>query len=146
VNDWTEWKLNWTNPSTDIGGTLTLFLDNSMSESPDFITPEKPDLDPLHADWTFFDDFFYVDESIGINKDLVKYDLYTYPNPATDVLYLSIMKTLKSVEVYNTMGQKVIRLDNPDRTLNVSTLKTGIYFLNVLDEEGVMHKAKFLKQ
>jgi hypothetical protein len=146
VTEWTEWKLQWTNPSTDIGGTLTMFLENSMSESPDFITPEKPELDPLHADWTFFDDFYYGLAPTGTNRDLVKYDLYTYPNPASDILYLSIMKTLESVEVYNAMGQKVIRLDNPDRTVNVSNLKTGIYFITVLDEDGVMHMAKFLKQ
>ncbi|MBE0652273.1 MAG: hypothetical protein IH594_00655, partial [Bacteroidales bacterium] len=73
VNEWTEWKLTWTNPSTDIGGTLTLFLDNSMGESPEFITPEKPDFDPAHADWTFFDDFYYgIAEPVGINRDLVK--------------------------------------------------------------------------
>ena len=32
--DWTEFRLNWTNPSTDIGGTLTMMLDNEAPASP----------------------------------------------------------------------------------------------------------------
>ena len=57
VDNWTEWKYTWTNPSTDIGGNLTLFLDNTLPASPFYLTPEVTTLDPEHAGWTFFDDF-----------------------------------------------------------------------------------------
>jgi len=144
--DWTEWKLNWTNPSTDIGGTLTLFLDNDPTDSPDYITPEKTSFDDAHAGWTYFDDFFYgIAEPGGIRTELVKYDLHTYPNPASDVLYLSLQIPLNRVEVYNSIGQRMMDLDHPDRVLDVSSLREGMYFLNVTDEEGMVHKAKFLK-
>jgi hypothetical protein len=145
--DWTEWKLNWTNPSTDIGGTLTLFLDNDLTDSPDYITPDKQAFDDMHAGWTYFDDFFYGEaEPGGINRDLVQYDLHTYPNPASDVLYLSLQVPLSRVEVFNTIGQRMMDLDHPERILDISSLDEGMYFLNVTDKEGVVHKAKFLKQ
>lgn len=146
-DDWVEWKLNWTNPSTDIGGTLTLFLDNDLTDSPDYITPDKQSFDDMHPGWTYFDDFVYgIAEPEGVNMDLVQYDLHTYPNPASDVLYLSLQIPLSRVEVYNSVGQRMLDLDHPERILDISSLTGGMYFLNVTDEEGVVHKAKFLKR
>ncbi len=146
VAEWTEATLNWTNPNTDIGGTLTMFLDNDMGDSPEYITPEKQEFDNAHADWTYFDDFFYgIAEPIGINKDLVQYDLYTYPNPASEVLYLSLQIPLHRVEIYNALGQLQMNLDTPERILDISVLGKGIFFINATDENGIVHKAKFIK-
>jgi len=146
VADWTEVVLNWTNPAADIGGTLTMFLDNDMGDAPDYITPDKQDFDYENADWTFFDDFFYgVAEPEGINRNLVRYDLYTYPNPASDVLYLSLQIPLTRVEVYNSVGQRQLDLQNPDRILDISRLEGGVFFIHATDESGVVHKAKFIK-
>ncbi|MEX0987061.1 MAG: T9SS type A sorting domain-containing protein [Bacteroidales bacterium] len=147
VTDWTEWKLFWTNPAGDIGGTLTMFLDNDLSDNPDHITEAKPDFDDAHADWTYFDDFYYgFGQPDNVKSDKVQFGLKTYPNPATEMLYLSIMDPLRRIEVYNAMGQQVMVEVNPDRKLNVSGLADGIYLLNVVDEQGVVHKAKFLKR
>jgi hypothetical protein len=147
VAEWTEVNLSWTNPADDIGGTLTMFLDNDSGEAPEYITPDKQEFDYDHSDWTFFDDFFYgIAEGTGINRDLVQYDLYTYPNPATDVLYLSLQIPLRRVEVFNAVGQRQIDLNNPDRILDISTLEGGIFFIHATDGNGVVHKAKFIKQ
>lgn len=148
VADWTEWTLDWTNPSTDIGGTLTLHLDNDMTDMPDIIIPnEKEGFDDESTGWTYFDDFVYgVAEPKGIDRNRVQYDLKTYPNPARDVLYLSITIPLNRVDVYNSLGQLQMHLDHPDRVLNVGGLGEGIYFINATDEQGVVHKAKFVKR
>lgn len=143
--DWTQWNLTWTNPTSDIGGTLTLFLDNDLTDNPDMITPEKATFDDSHAGWTYFDDFVYG-ITTGIDRNRVSYDLHTYPNPAVDVLYLSIQVPLDRVEVYNALGQLRMSLDRPERILQISGLGDGIYFLNVTDEMGVVHKAKFVKR
>ncbi len=146
VNEWTEVTLNWTNPDGDIGGTLTMFLDNEMGDAPEYITPDKQDFDYDHSDWTFFDDFVYgIAEPIGIDPDRAVYDLYTYPNPASDVLYLSLQIPLKRVEVYNSVGQLQMDLDHPERILDISRLDRGIFFINATDDQGIVHKAKFVK-
>jgi hypothetical protein len=146
--EWTEWKLKWTNPSDDIGGTLTVFLEVETSDSPDEIIPlEKEDFDDEHTGWTYFDDFVYGEyEPEGIDMNLVKFDLYTYPNPAEDVLYLSIQTPLRRVVLYNSLGQMQLNLENPERILNIECLMEGIYFINATDETGVVHKAKFVKR
>lgn len=145
--DWTEWKLNWTNPTTDIGGTLTLLLDNDATDTPDILVPlEKEEFNDDHAGWTYFDDFVYSESTGWINRDLVKYDLHTYPNPAQDVLYLSIEDPLSRIEVYNSLGQLQMDLNSPERVMDISGLESGIFFLNVTDEEGIIHKTKFVKQ
>ena len=145
--DWTQWMLKWTNPVDDIGGTLTLRLDNDLTDNPDIITPDNPTFDPEHAGWSYFDDFLYgIAEPEGIDRNMVQYDLHTYPNPATDVLYLSLEIPLDRVVVYNSMGQLVMDQDHPERKLNIESLEMGIYFINATDDMGVVHKAKFVKR
>jgi hypothetical protein len=144
--DWTEFKLNWTNPSTDIGGTLTMMLDNDAGDTPIWITLANSEFDDAHADITFFDDFVYTASGGTSVKSITVKDLHVYPNPAVDMLYLSLEIPLEKVEMYNVMGQMVKVLNNPDRKFNVSDLSSGIYLLRATDVEGVIHEAKMLKQ
>ena len=124
-----------------------MLLDNDPTDNPDLITPDKPGFDDAHAGWSYFDDFVYsIAEPEGINSDLVSYDLHTYPNPATDVLYLSLEIPLERVTVYNSMGQLVMVQNHPERKLSIGTLEEGMYFINATDELGVVHKAKFVKR
>jgi hypothetical protein len=144
--DWTQWKLNWTNPSGDIGSTLTLILDSKPTASPDYITPDKKTFTDDHAGWTYFDDFVY-EIATGINdKSITEKEIKLYPNPAVDVLYLSIQDPLASLTVHNSYGQLVKSINNPDRKFDVSDLPSGIYMLKVTDQSGNIYKSKFIKK
>lgn len=146
AEEWTEWKLDWTNPGGDIGGTLTLMMESETVDDPFILPFEGEDFEDENAGWTYFDDFVYkVAEPEGINKDLVQYDLYTYPNPASNELYLSIEIPLERIDIYNAVGQLQMSIDHPVRILDISTLDKGLFFINVMDELGVVHKAKFIK-
>lgn len=144
--DWTEMKINWTNPSGDIGGNLTLFLNNEMTQTPDLLTPEKTTFDPGNNGWTFFDDFVYQIADQSSIKPMLQKDIHIYPNPAVDVLYLSIEDPLSRIDVYDAQGKLVKGINNPDRKFDVSDLTTGIYMLNVTDQTGTVYKTKFIKQ
>lgn len=76
----------------------------------------------------------------------MKQDLHVYPNPAVDALYLSLDIPLRTVEIFNTSGQKVMMLQNPERILNVSELGSGLYMIHAYDTEGVVHVVKFIKK
>lgn len=144
--DWTEWKLNWTNPTTDIGGTLTMMLDNEAPESPAWITQDNPAFADDHPGWTFFDDFVYeITGGTSVETVTVR-DLHVYPNPAVDMLYLSLQVPLERVEMYNIMGQRVKVLHHPDRKFNISDLSSGMYLIHATDEQGVIHEAKVIKK
>ncbi|WP_157811589.1 T9SS type A sorting domain-containing protein [Lacinutrix sp. Bg11-31] len=69
-----------------------------------------------------------------------------FPNPAMDVVNIKGLKNdLKSIEVYNIAGQKVITAANNLETINVSELEAGVYFLN-LYTENASKTIKFIKQ
>jgi len=146
VDVWTEKVIRWTNPSGDIGGNLTMFLNNEMTATPDFIKPDKPNFDPENSGWTYFDDFVY-EITTGINNPTVQQNnLHVYPNPAVDIMYLSIEQPLQNISIYSSVGQLVKSINNPDRKFNVSDLPSGIYMLNVTDKAGVIYKSKFIKK
>ena len=85
-----------------------MFIDNAMVANPDYIAPDKTDFDPENAGWTFFDDFVYQIAEVSGIKNLTRKDLHLYPNPATDVMYLSIQQPLSRIDIYNSVGQLVI--------------------------------------
>jgi hypothetical protein len=146
VEDWTKVTINWTNPSTDIGGNLTMFIDNGLVDIPDYITPDKPDFNLENAGWTFFDDFVYqIVEETGI-KPVKQKELHLYPNPAVDFIYLSVEDPLTRINIYNSMGQMVKSIDNPERKFDVSDLTSGMYMLNATDQKGIIYKSKFIKK
>ncbi|MBK5284444.1 MAG: T9SS type A sorting domain-containing protein [Bacteroidia bacterium] len=76
------------------------------------------------------------------------------PNPVSDKIKIQVSQTnansgIKSIEIYNTLGEKVYTSAETSRsnreTINVSTLNSGIYFLRVKTEDG-MKAGKFVKE
>ena len=71
------------------------------------------------------------DESTAGIDDQDLITLNMYPNPASDVLNISAQNTINTVEIYNVLGQKVIRMNVEDTSaeINVSNLNAGIYLI-----------------
>lgn len=71
------------------------------------------------------------------------------PNPATSNLTVNL-ETAEAVTflVINQVGQNVLTQESSDvrTTLNIAALPTGVYFLAVVNEEGVMRTKRFVKQ
>ena len=72
-----------------------------------------------------------------------------YPNPAKDVLHLATKNEIgvKSVSIYNTLGQMVLVVTNPENnaTIDVANLKAGTYFIKVTTDKGTAN-TKFIKE
>lgn len=72
-----------------------------------------------------------------------------YPNPAKDILNFEIKNEIgvKSVSVYNTLGQIVIAITNVDnlKNIDVSSLTAGSYFVKVYTNKGSA-VSKFIKE
>ena len=68
-------------------------------------------------------------------KDLtqVVQELSAYPNPCGDVLNISQNTTDARYFIYDLNGS-LIQSDKASSTINVSNLKTGIYFFTLVDE------------
>jgi hypothetical protein len=69
-----------------------------------------------------------------------------YPNPVRNILNVSL-KNLKAIEVYNVTGQLLLssKTSGDSHTLNVESLKSGIYILKAIDGSGITLSNKFQK-
>lgn len=74
-----------------------------------------------------------------------KSKLSVYPNPFTDVLKISDVKGVKSVSVNDISGRQVKTLA-PSAELNLSSLKSGLYIVNLQMEDGSVKSFKTIKK
>ena len=58
-----------------------------------------------------------------------------YPNPANDVLHVEGSEVIL-VEVYNIMGQSVLSVNENFKSINISSLQNGIYFVRLKTNDG----------
>ena len=75
--------------------------------------------------------------------------VYAYPNPTKDMLTLINLTDEEGVEVYDVLGRKqtVQQQRNANSLkLNVSKLDTGIYFINVSNNNGETKSIRFIKK
>ena len=70
-----------------------------------------------------------------------------HPNP-TNGTFTITGKNLKSAEVLNTLGQSVVKVQGEGETLqiDIANLPAGIYFVNIMDEEGRKCVRKIVKE
>ena len=78
-------------------------------------------------------------------SDVNKAGVSVYPNPFSDVLKISDVKGVKSVSVNDISGRQVKTLA-PSAELNLSTLKSGLYIVNLNMEDGSTKSFKAIKK
>lgn len=88
--------------------------------------------------------------NVGISENISDGSFSVYPNPAYSVLNIKSEEGLgKSViSVTDILGKAVLEIKNDtlyNQTLNIESLNSGIYFLNIKSEKGQGVK-KFVKQ
>lgn len=66
--------------------------------------------------------------------DVNKTKIQIYPNPAKDVVNLKSDNPIRSVEIYDSLGRIV--KNEVSKTINISELVKGIYFLKVKTDSG----------
>ena len=78
-------------------------------------------------------------------SDVTKAGISVYPNPFADVLRISDVKGVKSVSVNDISGRQVKTLA-PSAELNLSSLKSGLYIVNLQMEDGSVKTFKAIKK
>ena len=90
----------------------------------------------------------YAQSNDGVvKKDLTENieGLNIFPNPVINQLHISMKGNIRSVEILDMSGRLVLNSNKNLKTLDVSNLSSGIYFLNVVGDGQVMTK-KFMKE
>lgn len=75
------------------------------------------------------------------NSNNLKFSMY--PNPAKDILNISLDSDLKSVEIYSLQGQKVF--SSNEKIISISNLSNGIYMVKVEDVNGAVATTRLIK-
>lgn len=77
-------------------------------------------------------------------KNFEKNNFILFPNPTNSLLNISINSEIKTITIYNTLGQMIKNYANNQKSIDVSDLKKGTYFISV---ETIIGKVtqKFIK-
>ncbi|MCT4601849.1 MAG: alpha-amylase family glycosyl hydrolase [Marinifilum sp.] len=80
--------------------------------------------------------------------DLLEKELQLYPNPVKDILYLSNLKSVSKINIYNVRGQfvKTVNAPNNSEELNLGNLVSGMYLFVFEMEDGSKLSRKVIKQ
>jgi len=79
---------------------------------------------------------FSTSTVLGIEDNIIK-GFALYPNPVKGVLNIRAQETLKTIQVFNLMGQQVFlkRLNSNKTTINLNRLPQGSYFVKIITDK-----------
>lgn len=82
---------------------------------------------------------------VAPENDLSKISIY--PNPAKDKIYLKgFSSEITSLQIFSIQGKLIQKLNNISTEIDVSHLKSGIYFIEINTSEGNKNIQKFIKK
>ena len=89
------------------------------------------------GNWSIYDSqSFTIDNVMGIS-DNVRKILLVYPNPFQDKInFTSEGLQIERLFIYDTLGQTVYSALNPEKSLDLSNLQSGIYIINIKTNKG----------
>lgn len=88
--------------------------------------------------WRLLLDDMVVGINASVNENSKDVVFNVFPNPAIDLISFTSNYTIKQIELYNTIGQKIIDI-NPNTyyyQLNSSNLPKGVYFVKATTVKG----------
>lgn len=81
------------------------------------------------------------------NYNLTSDNAKIFPNPVNDILNVKLSNTnqLQSIQVVDLNGRIILNIDRPSNTIDMSSLQSGLYILNIDTSNGNITK-RFIKQ
>lgn len=83
---------------------------------------------------------------VGI-KGMEKSDILIYPNPTQDRLSISTEQDIDSIVIYDFSGREVMRqnLNNKNSNLNIKSLSSGTYLVQIFNKGKLLKSEKLIK-
>ena len=132
TNAWETITFDFTDEGQLTYQSVTIFMNFNMTDA---------------ADQVYYWDNLVLGEPLGVSENTLV-NITMYPNPATSVVVLQASQEIASIQVLNLLGQRVssVTVNDTTSTINVSGLKAGSYFANVLFSNGNTQNLKFIKK
>ncbi len=97
----------------------------------------------------FFNDvsgtYYFFKQSTSAVKEVNSKFISIYPNPASNYIYIKGLTTEVTTRITNLNGELVTTESVHNNSINISSLPTGIYFLHIETQEGIVMKM-FIKE
>ncbi len=87
---------------------------------------------------TFDDLSVHALETLGVREYFKPQRAIVYPNPVQNNLHIKSISDIRSINVYNGLGQKV--LQSKQEIIDMSHFSKGLYFLQIHTESGIETK------
>ncbi|RLD63552.1 MAG: hypothetical protein DRI84_09520, partial [Bacteroidetes bacterium] len=85
-------------------------------------------------------DTMFVNNSTSINDNInIQNNIAVFPNPTSDKIHITSQgETIESISIYGIQGVslKSYRVDSKCFTMDVATLSSGVYLLQIVPEKG----------
>jgi hypothetical protein len=101
-----------------------------------------------NKDGLMFDDLHFEDWAEGVDEISNSSSISVFPNPVTDFLSVeSITNSRKRLKLFDNISRELYtQIFTSSIVLNMKELKSGIYFYEIIDENGNIDKGKLIKE
>lgn len=137
-----EWEVLEFDFSNEAEGTAALDLGNNYNKASIFFNFGTTGGEAGEQIY-FWDDMEFVGNGTSINE-LGNTEFEVYPNPADYSINLPFEST--KVKIYSATGKVVFEASTSGTTINVAELSKGVYFINAINQNGIVSHSKFVKQ
>lgn len=98
-------------------------------------------IDPNFTQSSMVIDYVRVYQNTGLGvDDVFENEFSIYPNPPSSTIHIKTNAQIESLELYNTLGQRVVCTYQNTKTLNVESLKSGVYILKIMSNGSSVTK------
>ncbi len=82
--------------------------------------------------------FYKTSLTVGINENQTEINVKIFPNPTAEKLNIVLPEGYipSNYKIYNTIGKKCININTESNILDISSLKSGVYLLEVSNQEA----------
>lgn len=98
--------------------------------------------------YVYVDDISIVSCGTGIDETEKNYDVKVFPNPASAELTITTNNNeISEIEIYDVVSREILQKQfSQSTTLEITELKSGIYFYEVKNKNGETVIGRFVKQ
>ena len=96
--------------------------------------------------YLYVDDISVTTVTLATGESIVKQNgVNIYPNPFTDFIRISDVKNVVSVSIVDMSG-RMVKTVKPANEINLSSLKSGMYLINLTMKDGSVKTVKSIKK
>lgn len=86
----------------------------------------------------------YNTQTLAVTETKTKSTVVVYPNPASDIINIETKNLIKDIEIISAEGKTL--LHSKEKTINISRLNKGMYFVKITDSHGNTATQKIIKK